>query len=164
MFQNNFPVRSNFGIANLADQKWTLLTIDDSNFLPGKSVTNMINICTSVVKLNFVILNQIYGTTEAIASLEKQENNVLNIKDIESDINKVKQFDWGDFFLFSNYPSSWQPPQGVIYYPDLVSMTDTTIRAVDDQYLYVYTPDFCHLVRFQKFSKFTFVKIFHIGL
>ena len=84
MSQNNFPCRSNFGTANLGDQKWTLLTIDDSNFLPGKSVTDMINICTSVVKLNFVILNQIYGVTEAIASLEKQENKVLKIEDIES--------------------------------------------------------------------------------
>ena len=119
---------------------WSLCIIDDPHFLPGKSIYDMIETCITVVDFHYIILNEIYGISEAIANLEKQENKILTIKAIEQDICKVKQFDWGDFCLFSEYPKNWKCTTDIIYYPDLIAKTDTTIRAVDDQYIYVYTP------------------------
>ncbi len=121
-------------------KNWTLCTIDDPNFLPGKSIYDMIEVCLKGEDFHYIILNQIYGISEAIANLEKQENKVLKIQDIKSNLCEVKQFDWGDFFLFSKYPENWVCPTEIIYYPDLIAKTDTAIRAIDDQYIYVYTP------------------------
>ena len=51
----------------------------------------------------------------------------------------IRQFEWGDFFLFKDYPKNWNNSNDIPY-PKVIIQTDTTIRAVDNQYIYIYTP------------------------
>lgn len=74
---------------------------------------------------------------DARSYLEQNKNQILNIKDTLSVINKIQQFDWADFFLFKNYPTNWNDDGEE--YPYVISQTDTTIRAIDDQYIDIYT-------------------------
>lgn len=45
----------------------------------------------------------------------------------------------GRFFLFQKFPKHWENIDEIINYPDLIVQAGTTIRAVDDQYIYIYT-------------------------
>jgi hypothetical protein len=63
----------------------------------------------------------------------------MDIKDLLKVLNDVEQFDWGDFFLFKEYPNQWNNP-GEEPYPYVVAQSDTTVRAIDDTYIYIYTP------------------------
>ena len=43
------------------------------------------------------------------------------------------------FSFFNEFPSKWDNSSEDLRYPDLISQSDTTIRAVDNQYMYIYT-------------------------
>lgn len=125
--------------------KWFLIIIRDEFALPGDSIFNIFQILLKVINLNFVILNDINGAGKdgkngLILSLQEKENQIIKIDDLLKVLCDVKQFDWGDFFLFKDYPQKWENPGGITDYPNLFIQTDTTIRAIDDTYIYVYTP------------------------
>src|SRR5262245_41875543 len=121
---------------NYKSQSWMQIIIDDPLYLPGKSISNVIQLLTNVIEFKYIILDDIYGVSEAIANLEKIENIPHNIDDkILNSISIVNQFDWGDFFLFITFPINWRNVKGMGY-PDLLIQTDTAVRAVDDQYIY----------------------------
>ena len=88
---------------------------------------------------NFIIVDDIQGAAEAAAFLEKKENTLMELHDFLTIAIQVVQFDWGDFFLFQEIPKNWTNFQGELY-PHIIAQTDTTIRAIDDTYVYVYTP------------------------
>jgi hypothetical protein len=123
-----------------SDENWFLVIIDDPALLPGKSIFDVINHIRHCIEFKFVILNDIEGAGQnwLIPILHEKENMVLEIDQFLEIVCKVEQFDWGDFFLFKNYPTNWDSPKGKSY-PYLIAQTDTTLRAVDDQYIYVYT-------------------------
>jgi len=124
-----------------SDLDWHLVIINDPAFLPGKSIFNVIQILLRCYKFRFVILNDIEGSAQngLISILKKKENTVLKLDDFLTIVCEVKQFDWGDFFLFKEYPKGWNnPPEGGSY-PQIIVKTDTTVRAIDDQYIYIYT-------------------------
>lgn len=126
---------------NLLKENWTLITIDDPDFLSGNSLFQLIQLMLFATQFKFVIIYEIYGNTEAIANLEKKENTIMKIEDLLKDIRNVKQFDWGDFFLFRECPEKWEILERMPSYPDLIIQANTTLRAVDDQYMYIYTKD-----------------------
>ena len=72
-------------------------------------------------------------------SLLENQQKIIKVKDLLKMLPEVIQFDWGDFFLFKYYPEHWENSSRK-FYRDRIVLTDTTIRAVDDQYIYVYTP------------------------
>ena len=119
-------------------QYWTQIVVCDPLFLPGKSIVDVIQSILKVKDYEYIILNEIYGVTKAVVLLEQKVNIPLKIQDLLSFVNDVKQFDWGDFFLFKDYPTHWDNSSEIINYPDLIIQADTTIRAVDDQYIYIY--------------------------
>ena len=121
----NSPIKKN---------NWILITIDDSNFLSGNSVFDIIQMMLKVINFKFIILDYVYGAR--ISSLK--ENIVLKIDDFLKLVLEVEQFEWGDFFLFEKYPKNWENPKGKPY-PYVISQTSTTVRAVDGQYFYIYT-------------------------
>jgi hypothetical protein len=121
--------------------RWTLVIIDDPKCLPGKSIYDAIQILITIIKFKFIILDDIEGCGRdwLISSFKEKENTITKIEDLLGEICDVKQFDWGDFFLFEQYPAHWENSKRT-FYRDRISLTDTTIRAIDDQYIYVYTP------------------------
>jgi len=60
-------------------------------------------------------------------------------EDLLTLVKDVIQFDWCDFFLFKEFPENWKNSKKAPY-SNIVVQSDTTIRLVDDTYIYIYTP------------------------
>ena len=121
---------------------WYLVTIDDApRFLPGKSFIDILQLLSSICKFNFIITDCIDGSGKdwIISNLQDKNNTVFKFDEILQLLCDIKQLDWGDFFLFKEYPQNWTNSKEELY-PFVVSQSDTTIRAVDNQYIYIYTP------------------------
>lgn len=121
--------------------KWYMITIDDPEFLSGKSIYDTIVLLLKNIEFKYVILNDIVGTgmPGAIPSLINQEDNVMDLHDFLRVLPDVKQFEWGDFFLFKEYPKGWDHPEKCDY-TYLLPQSNTVVRAIDNQYIYIYTP------------------------
>ena len=118
---------------------WQLVTIDDNpQLLAGKSIFDLIQLLQKQLVFKYVILKDIEGIAEGAVFLRDKEGEVLEIDYLLKNICNVIQFEWGDFFLFTNYPINWNSEN--LDYPYLINQTDSTVRAVDNQYMYVYTP------------------------
>ena len=120
---------------------WTLIEIEDPAFLPGKSFSDILLFLLEIVNFKFVILDDIEGSGKdwLISSLQEEENTVMDIKDFLKILDDVKHFEWGDFFLFKEYPHHWDNPEGK-FYRHTIAQTDTTVRAIDDTHIFIYTP------------------------
>jgi hypothetical protein len=120
---------------------WTLITIDDPNFLSGKSISDAIQTLLEAVKFKFVILDNIDGSGKdwLIYTLQKEKDAVTPVDNFLKILCDITQLDWGDFFLFKEYPRNWSNFEGKPY-SDIIAQTDTTVRMVDNQYIYIYTP------------------------
>lgn len=116
---------------------WTLITIADPKCLPGKSIFDVIQILLKAVNFKFVIIDDIIGAR--VSALVEKENTIMTVDSLLNIICNVVQFDWGDFFLFKEYPENWISSKKLTY-PDIIIQTNTTVRAIDDGYIYIYTP------------------------
>ena len=125
----------------IKDFNWCLITIDDPDFLSGKSIFNVVQLILKYMKINYVIINDVDGSGKdwLISNLQKNQNSILKIDDFLNILCEVNQFDWGDFFLFKEYPKDCSFSQEKSY-SYVIAQTDVTIRAVDNQYIYIYTP------------------------
>ena len=117
---------------------WQLIIIEDSDALPGKSVFDLLKVLMKQFKFKYVILNDIEGAAEAANDLKEKEGEIISIDEFLEKVVDVIQFDWGDFFLFLDYPKNWEFVDRS--YSKQIEQTDMTVRAIDDQYLYIYTP------------------------
>ena len=132
----------NFMIQNLStDFFWYLITIDDCRrMLNGESIYEMLKLIQDIEQIKFVVLDDIEGAGKygLIASLQDNIDKIYEIKSILEKSKEIIQLDWGDFFLFKEYPNSWiNLREGD--YPYVIAQADTTLRAIDDQYMYIYT-------------------------
>lgn len=116
---------------------WHQIVIFDENALSGNSIFDLIQIILNVINFKFIVLDDISGAL--VFPLQQMENEVIELNDLLKLIFNVKQFDWGDFFMFKEYPQNWSNHKGEPY-SCVIAQTSTTIRAVDDTYLYIYTP------------------------
>lgn len=125
----------------ISNLKWYLITIDDPYFLRNESMFNIINITSSVIGLRFVILDYVFGAAQngLINLLQKDRGFVWETDQILKTIRNIQSLEWGDFFLFKDYPKYFDNNQNELY-PYIIGQTDTTIRAIDGQYIYIYTP------------------------
>ena len=125
----------------IKDSKWYLITIDDApKYLPGKSIFDIIQLILKVIKFKYVILDDINGVAEAAVYLQNKEGIAILLKDFLEIVGSVKQFEWGDFLLFIERPHDWEEVPNYLYPHSHLEISDTTVRAVDNQYIYVYTP------------------------
>ena len=118
--------------------KWFLVIIRDPECLPGTSILNVLNDLLLINPFKFTVFNDLYGAL--ISSLVEIEEDIIEIKKLQELLPEVKQFDWCNFFLFNDYPEKWLQYHEDMSYPSIFSLTDSTIRAVDDGYIYIYTP------------------------
>ncbi len=126
---------------NNINSKWHQIIIDDPGCLPGKIIFDVIHYLLKFVHFKYVILNDIVGAAQngLMPLLWDMENSAIELDDFLNIVCNVQQFDFGDFFLFKEYPATWDNPE-ITTYPYLIAQTDTTVRAIDDQYVYIYTP------------------------
>src|SRR5262249_17806906 len=115
--------------------------IDDPAFLRGNSIYVIIKLFLKISKFSYLILNDIEGSGKdwLIHSLQQKENTVLELDDFLKTVCDVKQFDWGDFFYLKNIRKIGTTLKMEII-RILLHKLNTTVRAVDDQYIYIYTP------------------------
>ena len=120
---------------------WTLIEIEDPAFLPGKSFSDILLFLLEIVNFKFVILDDIEGSGKKylLALLQEKEDTVMDIKYFLKILDDVEHFEWGDFFLFKEYPNQWNNPKGELY-PYVIAQTDTTVRAIDSTHIFIYTP------------------------
>lgn len=126
----------------MTTDQWYHITIDDPALAPGQSVYALLKLILSIAEFKFVILNDIEGAglPGLVYSLRENENTVLHLnQDFLRTLCDVNSFEWGDFFLFFRAPLEWDIEQ-YTGYPNIIGHTDTTIRVIDNQYLYIYTP------------------------
>ncbi len=118
---------------------WHQIIIDDPACLPGKIIYDVIQILLRKIEFKYIVLDDIEGAAQKglIPILRGMENSVLGLDDFLRIVRDVQQFDFGDFFLFKKYPKEWSNGTS---YPHSIAQTDTTVRAIDDQYVYIYTP------------------------
>lgn len=115
---------------------WTQIVIRDPQALPGKSIYDLIDIISRAKKISHVIVYNLEGAGTIL--LPKDLNTpVLSLDEFMKRVSLVTQFDWGDFFLFNHDPSCESySDKG---FEEIIPCTETTVKAVDDTYLYVYT-------------------------
>ena len=120
---------------------WYLVTIKDPEYLSGYSTKKMIQLLSNAKAFKFVILDCIDGSGKdwVIYSLKTKNNTVIKIDDLLKIFDDVNQFDWGDFFLFTEFPQDSINPKKESY-AFVISQTNTTLRAVDNTHFYIYTP------------------------
>lgn len=122
------------------NSNWYLVTVDDTpKLLPGKSIIDVLQLLSSIVKFNFVITDEVEGLGREICNLQDKRNSIIEFDEIFQLICDINQFEWGDFFLFKEYPKNWSNSKGELY-PSIIAKSDTTVRAIDNQYIYIYTP------------------------
>jgi hypothetical protein len=132
-------------IENLkANPKWHLITIDtidDPLFLSGKIFCDLIQLLLKVIPFRYGILDAVQGSGKGyIIFLLQQKRDVVRLIDkIFRILLRVENLEWGDFFLFKEYPRHWKNPEGELY-PYVIAQSDTTLRAIDGRYIYIYTP------------------------
>ena len=126
---------------HVIQSNWYLITIDDPDFLPSINFIRMIKYIKEMKKFNYVILNDLEATGRygLVDSLQKRQNTPIDLNELIEKIVGVKQFEWGDFFLFTDFPKNWNN-SGDGFYPHLIVQSETTLRAIDGQYIYIYTP------------------------
>lgn len=120
---------------------WHQIIIEDDKALPGISIKSLLEHILRTVNFKYVILNDIEGAANdgLILSLQEKEGIIIDMYEILKVLPAIIQFDWGDFFLFESYPKNWDS-SNLKLYPPMITQTNTTVRAVDDTYMYVYTP------------------------
>src|ERR1700733_4403916 len=126
----------------VSKNEWFLVSIEDPFAVAGTSILKVITLVNQIVNFNFFIVDDILGFNSKdwiIFNLRKKMNHIMKMRRLDNILPFVTQFEWGDFFLFKEYPTNWVYSQEYDY-PQLISQTDTTIRAIDNTYIYVYTP------------------------
>lgn len=125
--------------------KWYLVSLVDDTDISGASIFKIIQILLKKIKFEYLMLHDINGAGNEgkdglILSMIEKENKCIKLEEFLNTFNDVKQFQWGDFFMFKEKPIKFQISEGITIYPPLIAQTDTTIRAVDATYIYIYTP------------------------
>lgn len=119
---------------------WKQISIEDPLGLPGASICNVIKIIATLLDIKYVLLSDLSGPGTIIFENKLGSNTqVIEINDFLKKVVDVVQFDWGNFFLFKIYPEKWKT-YVISKYEDAIIQTDTTVRAIDDTYIYIYTP------------------------
>ncbi|MGK5595738.1 MAG: hypothetical protein ACSNEK_10340 [Parachlamydiaceae bacterium] len=124
--------------------QWHLITMYPQGGSTGDNLLKIITLIKQSMAFKFVILGDINGAPKKqgetiVFQLHKRENEVLPLEKVLQVLPEVGRFDWGDFYLFEKEPLEWIRDHQLTY-PEIISQSDTTVRAIDDTYIYVYTP------------------------
>jgi len=133
-------MESRLGMQNLpTDFYWYLVTID-MEYLTGRHLVDMLSLAKKINNYNYAVVDRIFAISQSgiMELLTNKPEKIFEIENLLELINKIDHPEWADFFLFKEYPRDWENPEDELY-PYLIVQSDTTLRAVDDQYLYIYT-------------------------
>jgi len=118
---------------------WHQIEITDPTALSGPSLSRLIGLLVRELPVKHIVVNRAEGSAPRFADLFSDMME-LDPADLVDRASQVTQFDWGDFFLIegSDALATCGPNSG---YREILPRTLAAVRAVDDTYFYVYTPD-----------------------
>lgn len=121
--------------------KWNQVVIPTSVAMSGKGIHNLINLMLEVEPFKYIILEDMEGDAEEhlLHILQEQHYTPMRLKDLMPMLEDVKYFKLGSFYLFKEYPENWDDTDHT-FDAYLVGPSDSTIRIVDKNNTYVYTP------------------------
>jgi len=132
---------SEFLTQNLpTDCYWYLITIEDKPpRLSGETFFNMLKLFQETEQIKFVTFEyaDVLGK-DTVSFFHENTNIIYTIEFMLELAGNIEHLEWGDFYLFKEYPNDWDNHKGWDY-PDIVALTDTTFRAIDDCYMDIYT-------------------------
>jgi hypothetical protein len=119
------------------DSKWYEIVVPDPNpnSLNGQFVAPLLSFVSNILDTRVIVLDDLEGA--GIDRLvEMTLNKVVSLDQVIDLIENVTQFDWCNFLFFSS--------EGIVpgkdqSYPDFISNTIATVRAVDDTEIHLYT-------------------------
>mgnify|MGYP003394012338 CR=1 FL=1 len=117
---------------------WTLISLEDDACLAGTSIQKVLNSFLDILEVNYVLLEDI-GSPGTYNILHDNQFPILPLSRFLDYLPQVTQFDWGNFYLFKDPISDCNEILAVDDY-EKIRLSETTIRAVDYAYIYVYTP------------------------
>jgi len=125
----------------LKQNKWNQVVIPHSNALSGKGMQDLINLMMEVKKFKYVVLDDMQGIAQEYLMhiFQNQQHIVMRLKDLLPILQDVEWFEWGCFYLLEEYNENWDN-EGHYFDFYMVKKTDSTIRAMDGNYAYIYTP------------------------
>ncbi|MGK5595743.1 MAG: hypothetical protein ACSNEK_10365 [Parachlamydiaceae bacterium] len=124
--------------------KWHLLVLEIADELTGDALLHVLNLLMQIENYQYAILNDMFGAPKkgrgpTVFHLQTLQNQILPIEKILKALPNIQQLEWGDFFFFEHYPNNWPGVEQGSYYPPLIKESVTTLRVVDQTYIYIYT-------------------------
>lgn len=118
--------------------KWTLISLEDFVAVPGTSIKNVLHSFLDILEIHYVLIDNIEGAG-SYEMIHDREFPFLPITKFLEYLPLVSQFNWADFYFFQHQLSDID---GILSLDpmEIIMRSDTTIRAVDQTYIYVYTP------------------------
>ena len=122
-------------------QKWNQVVISNPVPMSGMGIHNLINLMQEVEPFKYVILEDMEGIAEEhfLPILQEQHYTRMRLKDLIPMLLDVKYLKLGTFYLFKEYPENWDDTDHT-FDAYLVGPSNSTIRIVDKNNTYVYTP------------------------
>ncbi len=120
----------------IKQNKWHKLILSDEAELSGISILKLMKYILEVEQFKFAILNNVELDGQGSLMRILNQRDVKRVKDLMFILPDVEQFEWGDIFLFKEYPKLWDGSGNL---STLINHTGTTIRALDYFYTVVYS-------------------------
>ncbi len=126
-----------------------LYIIQDPTFLEGKTFQKLTEILNDIFQFKCAFIDaDLEGIGNDKLCLEDYTNEFVSIKDCLIFLNKVKNLEWGNIFLFKSFP------ENIDFISEKnrrtrIALADVTIRAADSNYVLIYTKNKSLLTQFK---------------
>ena len=122
----------------LKNSIWTMISLADPASLPGTSIMKVMTSFLDIWPVHYVFLDYVEGAG-IYDMFHDREFPILAVSKFLKYLPQVIQFDWGDFYFFKTRDMDEEKILNLEPY-EKIALSETTLRAVDDGYIYVYTP------------------------
>ena len=125
------------------NRKWNencyLITIEDPEFLLAKIIKDVLNHMLEVIDFKYIVFADVFCCSpipNAVHNMIEQEGEIQLLKNFVKNLDNYESFESGDFYLFLENPFNLSAEMRPGY---LMYQAETTITALDDHYIYIYT-------------------------
>ena len=148
------------------------LVVKDPMLLSGASVAGTLRTLAALTKADIAVIDEVEGGGNGRLQLMSAKLIICTIREALEMVERMTQFDWGDFYMFRNRGAAralapntsyvppppgiggmsgdsggWSPPKESV--ASRVAKSLVTLRCVDNTYFYIYgsSPSLCDALR-----------------
>ena len=115
-----------------------MVSLDDPEAIPGISIKKVIESFLNSLSTRYVFLIDVEGAG-SYNMLQDEEFPLLPISKLLDYLPQVSQFNWVDFYFLKTFITEYEDFLKLDHY-EKIAASETTVRAIDQSYIYVYTP------------------------